>query len=93
MELAGLSITWSPLPWALVPLTFEDSSVPTTPELGGMNFLLAHHGFYNRVVFNPVRAVHGVDEVVPFSFHLELDSISSGRLAGHRYYLHSSSGL
>lgn len=79
VELAGLSITLSPLPWALVPLTFEDSSVPTTPELGGMNFLLAHHGFYNRVFFKPLFVLSmGVDEVVSFSFHLELDSISSG---------------
>lgn len=38
-----------PLPheWASVPWTVEDSSIPSTLELGGTNFQLANLGFCN----------------------------------------------
>lgn len=53
MELAGLSNTVLPFLWALVPLTVEDSSVPTAPELGGMDFPRASHGLCNNIFHTP----------------------------------------
>lgn len=47
MEPTELSNAVSPFLWALVPLTVEDSSVPTSLELGGMKFPWASHGICN----------------------------------------------
>lgn len=78
MELARLSNTVLPFLWALVPLTVEDSSVPTAPELGGMNFPWASHGLCNLIFFTPHSlcggGAAGRGGFLLFTFLLELDS-------------------
>lgn len=94
MELAGLCHCL-PFLWAVVPLTVEDSIVPTTPEVGGMNFPLPAMASIAEYFSNPHSLCWTwgcwTGGFLLFTFLLELDSsFPQDRLAGHCSCLGSS---